>query len=293
MKSEKKRKRSSIQGVQTIMEPYKNVFQEWAYAGERATMQELFPESIQYWQQWEKHTGQAYFLKIPEAEFKNSETIKRYGENLKECREKRGWTLKEAAGNIGISFQQLQQIEMGNRKRIHRNYLLLFCGVYRISPEALMGLSEVRGREPKRAMVFYPEDISKKAGYVVNRLIYQDNNLLEIFCSISQMPVSIRNTLVVFLKNTPIIKIYNFKQINAIIGKGYSPKIPTDDNGEVLTNLNLGECFEKLCEASLDTPDLLDVYVSIAAADQKVWAIVPDLLSSGGFLPTTETEVER
>lgn len=293
MGEKKKRSRRSIQDMQKVMEPYKNVFREWAYAGDKATMRKLFPENLKYWECIEAHGHEEYFSEIPDALFKDAEVIQRYGENLRLYRTEKGWTLEEAANILGIDFQQLQQIEAGERKGIHKNLLLLFCGVYRVSPETLMGLSGSTGKEPNRAMVFYPEDDSRKAGYVVNRLIYQDMNLLEIFCYLSQMPVSIRNALVTFLKNAPIIKVYESKQINEIIRQGCELHIPVNEDGEVLANPNWGEYCGKLCDAGLETPSLLDVYVSVAAADKDIWEVVLYLLSFSGFLPFATSGLEN
>lgn len=293
MGNKKKRFRRSVHDVKQVMEPYKNVFQEWAYAGDKKTMQELFPENIKYWQNINITGHEEYFSEIPEALFNDPQIIKRYGENLRFCRVEKGWTLEEAANVLGIDFQQLQQIEMGERKGIHRNLLLLFCGIYRVSPEMLMGLSGLTGREPNRAMVFYPEENSRKAGYVVDRLIYQDQNLLDILCYLSQMPTSIRNTLSSFLKNAPIIKIYSSKQVDKIVKKGYEPQIPTNHDGGVCVNPDWGKYYGELCEASIDTPDLLDVYVSIATADKSIWEVVLYLLSYSGFLPFTTVGFEK
>lgn len=293
MNGKKQRYRRSMQDMREIMEPYKNVFRDWAYAGDKATMRELFPEDITYWQYVESQGPEEYFSEIPDVLFKDAEIIKRFGENLRTCRGEKGWTLKEAANVLGIDFQQLQQIEAGERKGIHKNLLLLFCGVYRISPEELMGLSSTTEKEATQAIVFYPETNSKKAKYVVDRLIYQDGNLLDIFCYLSKLPPSIRNTLTVFLKNTPVIKVYNPKQITEIAQTGYERQIPVNNDGELLANPRWSQYCEDLCKASLDTPDLLDVYVSVAAADKSTWDVLLYLLSFSGFLPFATMQEEN
>lgn len=272
-----RRKRRATADLKTIMEPYKNLFFDWAYAGEKETMHELFPEAIPYWEHQSEEIGEDYFDKISVQSFETSDTIKKYGENLRGWRESKGWTLKEVAARLRIDFQQLQQIEMGDRKKINRNLLLIFCAIYLKAPETLMGID----KEPEnKVMIFYPEDISQKASYIVDQLMIHNIDLLDAFYYFANKSVSMRRQLSGYLQNIPTVEILSSRRMKNIVERKRELVIE-NRSWERFWSLYYGG----ICDAGMETPELLDVYVSITAADQEVQKKVLQLISAADFFP--------
>ena len=277
---EKRRRRSSEDRKPELLK-MRNTFFDWCYAGSKSIIEGIYSEDFfEDGLRTDNIFCSDYFEEIPEKIFHNAQIVKIYGENLARCREEKKWTLKETAEIIGITFQALQQIEVGNRTKIDR--ILLFCGVYQKSPEELMGLDIPKRECP---MIFYPEDVSKKTSYIVDRLIYQDIDLLDIFINFAKMPISIRKKLSAFFKATPAIHILSDKEIEAIIKNPHDLIIPHGENGELILSRNWPDYYGKLNDMGLETPELLNIFVSISSGNEEVWERVENLISFSGFMP--------
>jgi len=259
------------------MEPYKNMLFDWAYAGDKETMYEMFPEIIPFWEHQSKEIGEDFFDKISPEFFKDKDIIEKYGKNLRDWREQRGWTLKEVAAKIHIDFQQVQQIEAGERKKINRNILLLFCAIYLKTPETLMGIERADGFN---AMVFYPEDIAKKSSCIVDQLIISNIDLLDTFYYFANKPIETRQKLSRYIQNIPSVSMLTPKQIESMVNCTRE-FVFTGQSWERYWSLYFGG----LCDAGSDTPELLDVYLSVVAADSDTQKKVSQLVAYAGFFP--------
>lgn len=271
--------RRSMYDMIEFMEPVKNTFFQWAYAGDRKTMCKLFPENAKGWIS-KSPTGTDYFETIPSHHFKNQSTIKTYGKNIQKLRFEKQITLEELSIAVHISFQQLHQIENGNRTKIHRNILLLFCGYFHTSPEALMGL-ELFPILP--AMQFYEEGSAPKVRYIVLQLIFQNRELLELFIYLAQTPISFRLKLSQFLTSTPSLHMLSSERIRSLYQNPPTADPPNTSEGHN-ASMHLSEYLGKLSDATRGTPELLDAYISIAA-QKKAWKIFQELTLSAGFIP--------
>lgn len=275
----KHRKRRSTFGVKELLIPYKNIISGWTFTGDKTTVQALFPDDDP---RFYLHKGKEGIksLYIPDEVFFDQDTITQYGENLQKQRKDRGWTLKEVAEAVGITFQQLRQIELGKRKSINKNYLMLFCGFYHVPPAILLNYKY--DFPFKVDMEFFAEPIGKRANYIIARLNYQKRELLEAFCNFSSMPFPVRQKLYEFLSSAPAVSMLTSEKIEKLMdSKEYEIALQVGKQGTDW--FGWSEYFVKLCEMGYVTPELLDVYVSIASANESVWDLTLQLLSLAGF----------
>lgn len=154
----------------------------------------------------EKWYRDCYFQStIPDEAFENSEIAKEYGKKLRELREEQGYSLENIADYSGLSIQNIQLIETGKRKRIDRNRLLLFCGVYQVPPEYLLGFMEFKGTMP----IEYMTKVTKtKFCFILDSLVLKDKELLFAFYKLALKDVEIRRKAISFLSNIPILKVF-------------------------------------------------------------------------------------
>ena len=89
--------------------------------------------------------------RIPADVFENADIAKEYGKKLRALRLEKQYSLEVVSNWTGLSIQNIQLIETGQRKRIDRNRLLLFCGLYQEAPEDLLGHPEFRGNRMPNA----------------------------------------------------------------------------------------------------------------------------------------------
>lgn len=147
------RKRRTKNGLEPVMEKRKNSFKNYAYAGRPEAMKKLFPRMIKSIQNPDE-----YFSLISEGKLSDEKVIKIYGENLRKARkEHKNWpncSLDIVSKSIGISYQNLSEIEKGKRTKIDRDILLLLSGFYHIPPETLLGIEDSSLIEP---MLFFPK----------------------------------------------------------------------------------------------------------------------------------------
>lgn len=279
----RKRSRRSAEDMKPRMKEYRNAFYDWLYAGNKDSMIEICADNevLREGLAFSKAMDYDYFAEIPDDCFYDVSIAKKYGENLKKIRKEKGWTLEEAAEILKISFQNLQQIEEGPRKRIDRNLLLLVCAVYQKSPEELMGLS---AQSTKRPMIFYSETIAKEASYVVDCLIYGNISLLDAFAFFAKSPISIRNKLLCFLRSVPAIQTLTAKQIKETLNRQSEPVIPQSDDKVIVKRYDWNFYYGRLGDMGMETPELLGVYVSIAA-EKTIWEKVLKLISYADFFP--------
>ena len=249
-----------------------------------------------------------YFQTGLDEKFENSEVAKKYGEKLRELRKKRNYSLEDVSKNTGLSIQNIQLIETGKRKRIDRNRLLLFCGFYQVPPEDMLGFPELKwerqcGSNQKnnskwpeegiRPITYDLKETSTKVNFILDSLLWKDEQLLCVFSDLASDEKAIREKVILFLSNMPILKIFTpAKALEYITEyKDQAKRVP-DSAKEHLQNksweqrgnfiLNVSSV---LSELEVQTPSLLDVFVSIIACSVETRNIVVQILKWAGFLP--------
>ena len=282
-----RKRQARNENLKQTLERYKYGI-HYPYAGNRKTMEELFPQSKGYWDLYLEKKGTDYFSIIPSEVFKDKKVIEQYGKNLRDKREKKKWLLEDVEKYLKITIQAVSEIEKGNRKNIDRDYLMLFCALYEVSPEELMGL----GEPPKvPCMLFDEEEAAKKNRYIMARLLGKNNELLDTLRILTGMPLFRRNELRDYLSNTPRIKMLSSNQIKKTVKDAKRLEFEYlqeyDESEEHKENEKLRKkCIDDMCRG----PELLDYYVSIAAADEKTWEVVLNMIRCSGYLEVAAEE---
>lgn len=276
------RKRRSTVDMIEAMEPLKNTFFNWSYAGDPETVCKLFPEYAEAWKA-KSALGQCHFDKIPSEKFRDKSIVKTYGINLKTIRIENGHTQKQLAAAANIKFQALQQIEAGTRESIHRNILLIFCGIYQVSPETLLGIDQSGTFSP---MIFYSEEFLTKARYIVDQLFHENPALLDAFVFCAKYPASSCESLKALLSLCPSLQLYKPTKLQRILKHTNFVSQLNDSANDTKRKI---DSIDSLYKLSVDAPGLLDIFVSIAA-QRNLWTTTLDILSSAGFLPFSSVE---
>lgn len=68
----------------------------------------------------------------------------KYGERVCARREKLGLNQNECGNSAGMSEAALSKIEQGNVKKLNRDHMYLLCAVLTVTPDYLLGLTEVQ-----------------------------------------------------------------------------------------------------------------------------------------------------
>ena len=134
-------------------------------------------------------------------------------------------------------------------------------------------------------ILFLSENAGEQTNYIIKRLIYEKECLLEAFSYLATRPVSEQKKLISFLSSIPAIKMLSPQKIKKVLQQY--------DNDEFCQNLvqnpnrkdtRFVEYYANLCDVDRANPDLLDVYISVAAADRKAWDLVYELIAQAGYL---------
>ena len=237
---------------------------------------------------------------IPDEAFEDSEIAKKYGEKLRELREEQRLSLEDVANYSGLSIQNIQLIEAGKRKRIDRCRLLLFCGVYQVPPEYLLGFMELKGTMP---IEYMSKETSTKVDFILNSLVSKDEELLFVFYKLALEDVKIRKKAISFLSNIPILKVFTPLRALRYIEEHKDqakqrPKSvevkPQQDNWKETGNFILSGTAA-LADLDKQTPILLNVFVSIIASPEETRKAVVQILKLAGFvtdgIPANEENV--
>lgn len=229
----------------------------------------------------------AYFSKIPDCVFRDELIIKMYGERLLENRLKRGLSQEKVAELLGIDHDAVSKIESGLLKKIDRNILVLLCGLFQVTPEAMLGLNPA-GKSP---MEFDADSVSGKPQFIVNQLVGQAPDLLEALLVLAKGSKKTRAQWEAFLYNTPKIKILKPQDISALI-KNSLPQPLSLKRGSTFHKA-LFEYINTLAYLGTSNLRLLDAYVSIAAMKKEEYSDIFSLLQYAGFWPLEETKSDR
>lgn len=101
-----------------------------------------------------------------------SEFYRTFGANLKAIRRARGLTQKDVSARLGISYQQIQKIELGTN-RVSIEDLVILKEVYRVPYEAFFGKDADTPSLPillRRIQTLPDKAMREKVLYVINVL---------------------------------------------------------------------------------------------------------------------------
>ena len=286
--TKKARKRRSAQSMKPILEANKTAYAPWAYAGDPQMMKDIFPDiNLEMLQRDDNDISSTGGVELPSEELLyDPATICRFGENVGKFRMEQGFTLESLAKVVGITPQQLHEIEVGKRKKIDRNILVLLSGWLQVSPLILLGGEKSNLNDP---FIHISEQLGSKIEFIINRMYFQASDLLGALLFLSNGTTQRRKKLSDFLHSVPIIPMLDDGKMTAVVS---DPKMtyypPSGENKASELKKKIGfdpfECSSKLHSIYIQTPELFDAYVSIAALPKEKWDIIFELLVKAGFL---------
>lgn len=250
--------------------------------------------------------------RIPADVFENADIAKEYGKRLRALRLEKRYSLDVVSNWTGLSIQNIQLIETGQRKRIDRNRLLLFCGLYQEPPEDLLGHPEFRENRISNAkwtgkyihpLEFDLPYISEAANFILDSLLWKDERLLQVFLELSLADKAVRRKAILFLSNMPILKVLrasaakkyvaeNKQRVHNEIPAWKKQKPEEDEDWRKQADFIL-RTLSILSEIAKKNPSLFNIFVSILASPEETRMEIVSILSQAGFLSDRAVSVKK